>query len=452
MKICAYVAGDKNIINPSIVCLSSVKKYNKDIDVFIFSELQAATGEQLRLCKKYDIAFIDTSTIDNKDIINEFSDFQRWPVHVFYNYLAPHVLYAKGYDFAIKLDYDMLCINSFVMNEILPQKDEGISVYLQAKISACVDKENLKKLKEKFTINDYRAANVGFIAFDLAYYTQNKILDKFKDIFIYCNNNIARIAETTEQFCFGLLQGVLGTTFKHIPYTYNFRPYSGRCNLDEKVKILHYNCKDKPWHPIPALDYDRIKKDYFIRFIMSFVYWIEYANSLDFTETWYENRDISLKTLYRIQNESMFKLDMQDKKKLLENYILFLQKNGTINENTVSYDKLYRYVQIRLFNEKSVHYELLFKGNKIAICIHFEHEWKRFIDYLHNRVCKEINLDMIRTPQTAEVYYLIEDINDINKICTTTATIIKQSYDSIASLIATYDICNAILKINKEGS
>lgn len=69
---------------------------------------------------------------------------------------------------------------------------------------------------------------------------------------------------------------------------------------------------------------------------MSFVYWIEYANSLDFTETWYENRDISLKTLYRIQNESMFKLDMQDKKKLLENYILFLQKNGTINENTVS--------------------------------------------------------------------------------------------------------------------
>lgn len=449
MKICAYVAGDKNIINPSIVCLSSIKKHNRDIDLFIFSEAQFATKEQIRLCKKYNITLVDIKDIDKKNIINNFSGFSRWSFHIFYNYLAPDFLYSKGYDFAIKLDYDMLCIDSFVMNEILPDKEQGICVYPKGRITDYVDKSNLKKLMEKFNTGEYRTANVGFIVFDLKYFNQKNISTIYKDIFSYISENkITLVGETCEQFCFGMLQGVLNSSFKQLPYTYNFRPYYEKRNMSD-IKIIHYNQLSKPWEPMQE-DISNITRDGYIRFNILVTYWIEYAKSLDFTENWYTDKELSPKALYNIYNKSLSKIDSNERKKLLENYIFALQKGGIINDNIV-YDRFYRYAQIRMFSEISIHYELLFKENELTICIHFEHEWKQHIEFLQNTICKQIRLGMLCTPQKAEIYYPIKDINNINKVYTSAAAIIQQSYDSIASFINIYNTYTAITKhIDKE--
>lgn len=39
MKIAAYIAGDENIIYPSIVALNSVKENNKNVDLYLFTSL-----------------------------------------------------------------------------------------------------------------------------------------------------------------------------------------------------------------------------------------------------------------------------------------------------------------------------------------------------------------------------------------------------------------------------
>lgn len=172
MKICAYIAGDKNIIYPSIVCLSSVKKYNKDIDLFLFTEKRYATDEHIRLCNKYNITIIDINEIDKKHTINYFSAFMRWPVHVFYNYIAPDFLYTKGYNYAIKLDYDMLCIDAFNIDEILPSKNEGICVIQKRNLSTYIDEDNLNKIESKFKLDDFKSTNTGFIVFNLEFYNK----------------------------------------------------------------------------------------------------------------------------------------------------------------------------------------------------------------------------------------------------------------------------------------
>ena len=450
MRTCAYIAGDKNIIYPAIVCLLSVKKYNMDIDLFLFSERQFANKEQLKICKEHKINFIDIKEIDTKHRINIFSGFSRWPAHVFYNYMAPDFLYSKGYNYAIKLDYDMICIDSFIMSEILPEKTQGICVLPKRKISAYVDKISLKKLKEKFVLGDYRVGNVGLIVFDLEYFNKNDILNTYIDIFTYVSTNeIYHGDETCEQFCFGLLQGVLNKEFKQLHYAYNFRPYHEKRDI-ENIKILHYNFKQKPWHPILE-DFSNVEKDKYIRFIIATAYWIEYANSLNFTEDWYANKNISLKSLYNTYNKAIHTLDKNDRKTLLENYILFLQEKESITED-ITYDRHYRYAQIRMFSEKSIHYELLFKSNGIAICIHFEQAWKKYADYLQNTVCKQISIDMVCPPQRPEIYYLITDVKDIHKICTTTAAIIKQSYNSIANFITIHNIYNSIIKEREEAT
>ena len=441
MKICAYIAGDKNIIYPSIVCLSSVKKYNKDIDLFLFTEKRYATDEHIRLCNKYNITIIDINEIDKKHTINYFSAFMRWPVHVFYNYIAPDFLYTKGYNYAIKLDYDMLCIDAFNIDEILPSKNEGICVIQKRNLSTYIDEDNLNKIESKFKLDDFKSTNTGFIVFNLEFYNKKNVSKLYGDVFMYFTEKEIISEETSEQFCFGLLQSTLGVKFKKLKYLYNFRPYIETQNINN-TKIIHYTTVLKPWKQFITEDIAKFNKDGYIRHVLLTSYWIEHANSLHFTEKWYANENFSIHDIYNIFNQSLKYFDKNERKLILERYILYIQKN--CNYNTIHYDKKYRYVQIRMFGTNNIHYEILFRSGYIAICIHFEKEWEDYAEYLKNVVSKSIKMDMIHNSKKAEIYYLVKDINNINEVCNITKAIIEQSYESISFFINMHNYLHEI--------
>ena len=62
MKIAAYVAGDFNIYYPSLVCLSSVKKYNNS-DLFLFTEVSKLTTDQIVMLDDFGITPVDVEKL-----------------------------------------------------------------------------------------------------------------------------------------------------------------------------------------------------------------------------------------------------------------------------------------------------------------------------------------------------------------------------------------------------
>ena len=209
-KYCAYVVGDKNIIYPAIVTLMSIRRFHPDdIDLFIMTETKFANDEQFKICKKNGIELIDLDVLSPSEYLADFDDMKRWPVEIFLNYMAPVFLNGKSYDYAIKLDYDMLCIAPFDFNKITPNKDQVISVITKRPLTYYLEEKNIVKLEKligsKLADTDC-ACNVGTIVIDLNRYCEQKLHKVFADAYKVMSLNKIKIVngETAEQFCFGL--------------------------------------------------------------------------------------------------------------------------------------------------------------------------------------------------------------------------------------------------------
>lgn len=309
---------------------------------------------------------------------------------------------------------------------------KGFVLFKKRNLSTYIDKYNLNKIELKFKLDDFKSTNTGFIVFNLEFYNEKNVSKLYGDTFSFFTEKEIISEETSEQFCFGLLQAALCIKFKKLNYLYNFRPYIEAQNINN-VKIIHYTTVLKPWKEFIPEDMAKFNKDGYIRHVLLTSYWIEHANSLHFTEKWYANESFSIHNIYNIFNQSFKYFDKNERKLILERYILFMEKN--YNYSTVYYDKKYRYVQIRMFCTNDIHYEILFRNGYTAICIHFEKEWENYAGYLKNTVSKSIKIDMLCNPKKAEIYYLVKDINNINEVCNATKEIIEQSYESISFFI-----------------
>lgn len=153
-NLVAYVAGDENILLPAVVTLASVRKFNPEVDTYLFIEFeQTSINEEVaKLLSSNKITLVDIKELKEKNInfnIDSFNRFGRWPIHVFYNYLVPNYLHELGYKYAIKLDYDVLCIGKYDLNELFPDDDEIIAICLRGRLVDFIDKENEAKLAKR---------------------------------------------------------------------------------------------------------------------------------------------------------------------------------------------------------------------------------------------------------------------------------------------------------------
>lgn len=442
-KYCAYVAGDKNIIYPAIVLFLSIKRFHhSDLDFFIITESDSANEEQKQICKDNNIKVVDLSALNAEDYLNNFDSFGRWPKEIFYNYYAPIYFHEKfNYKYAIKMDYDMLCVDKLNFDEIQPSKKEIITVLLKNKISKHLSKNDIDKIQrlENCTITDVqRTANVGFIVFDLEQYVNNKVHEIYLRIYqLFINEKInIKFNETLEQLGFGFIQTVLNTTFKQLPHNYNFRP--GVFNNGDSQTIVHYTTILKPWKEFDMNSArKRTNSDYGFSVLSQLLFcnkWIEFCNTLNFKffnrkTKIYSEWELAL-ILRNLKTELILSIE---NKYYFQNILKELKQQLNINEN-YKISPQGNYLQIYLFNSKDIHYEILLKKG-VQVCLHFEGIYKKDNNILESITIPAFTNDITfaNNSKKGEICFLISNINDIENIVKALSLLILCTKDFVTN-------------------
>ena len=384
-NIALYIAGDENIIYPALVAMTSIKKYNSNIDLFLFLPLQSIGDGEITYASNNGIKLVDISALDqiSPKYISKFQDMGRWPRHIFYNWLAPTYLGLLGYKFAIKADYDMLCVGVFEIEKILPSPDQVITVLPKGFIQSKLDDKSFQKIQQDLNLEFpklARSANVGFVVYDLNRWTELKMQDLFMQIYSYLSSTILTwdgriVSETIEQLAFSCLQGQTRTLFKKLDGTYNFRPMYDKEEQDPK--IIHFNTTLKPWVKINLRmatilyfrEYGVIKQILYAKL------WQDFANSL------------TLKPVSELPSYSIFDIARFFDRLAIDSNEIAQRKEVLLNVKDFLIDKLpatcdykfdaiYKWMQIPVSLDGFVHFEVLFSNTIVKCVLHLERGWK----------------------------------------------------------------------------
>lgn len=288
-KRAIFIAGDENIYFPALVTLESIKEHNNSIfDVFMCFDGGKLTPYMQEILSKLSIKFIDSRNLKEFGIEEKFSAMveNHWPVDIFYNYVLPIYLGQLGYKYSYKVDYDILCIDKYILREIEPSNVVFSGWTNKVNLEEeNVGEETIKKLIDRNEISgqDIDYMNVGFIGFNNKLYSEQKIFDKFSNFYLLLKRECPN-AKLLEQIAFALVIESTQGAFKKIPETYNHRVLSTResdDNFEFDSKNIHFNTKFKPWRKIEK---DKIK--WFIFNYGSHMYlyrnlWLDYASKID---------------------------------------------------------------------------------------------------------------------------------------------------------------------------
>lgn len=390
-KYCAYVAGDKNIIYPSILLFLSMKRFHdSQIDFYIFSDTSFANDEQLNICKLNNITLIDLKDLKSEDYIDQFRSFDRYPKEIFYNYFAPIYLRQNySYDYAIKFDHDMLCVNPINLEEIIPSSSEIFTAFKTNKITDCLsisDVSLLQKSKNWKIKYSEQTVNAGLIVIDLKEFEKHNIHHLYSDIYTTIDN-LSITFETKEQLAFGLIQSVLNCEFKDLSEKYNYRPGESTDCFNNDISIIHYTSAIKPWKSFNVVDAVRNVDIYDFSIISHLLLcntWIEFSNSLDLKK--FErnkclyNKDTILKTDKFLRTQ--YKLSYQNRN-YLSNHIEYLNRHFDL-QNNYFIDKYGLFIQIFLFDVKDIFYEIRLVNDNVRISLNLKNDYQKFNDVLKN--------------------------------------------------------------------
>ena len=122
-KQAVFIAGDENIYFPALVALESINEHNEGIfDMFMCFDGSKLTPSMQQTLNKYSINFVDTKELSKFGIEEKFSTMieNHWPIDIFYNYALPIYLGELGYIYSYKVDYDILCVSKYILDEIEP--------------------------------------------------------------------------------------------------------------------------------------------------------------------------------------------------------------------------------------------------------------------------------------------------------------------------------------------
>lgn len=285
MKIALFVAGDKNIFFPAVIALTSIIENNPYIfDAFISFPKIDLTDEMKDILHFYKINYVNPSILENKTSIDSMPLMKEmnWPKEIFLNWLFPYHLLNEGYDYSIKVDYDILCVDSYNIADIIPHSNVMSGLYCKTDLTKQgISKEFLNELTSEGLYNSTCDSyiNVGFVCFNNSMYSQLNFFDKLKNIYIKLLTHCPQ-AELAEQAAIAITLSTLNGILQ-IPGEYNQRIRWGsfvKPNLRPNIKNIHYITKMKPWFPLKRdaiQDFTKRKQG------MIFLYrsiWLHYAS------------------------------------------------------------------------------------------------------------------------------------------------------------------------------
>lgn len=253
MKIAAYIAGDKNIIKSSIVVFTSLEKFEPQLCKYIFLD-----EVDLEVEDKKDLENLGVSIIRfEKDEI--FTNSITWPKESFLNFKAPEILYDLGYDYAIKLDYDILINGKLDIDEQLPTKNIfslNSHNYETLKDMILGDYEYFEK---EFNVKNWfrKAPLFGNVYINLQKYRDFGFWEKYKNSFKEILTNTPSKGGDLIFADMGLFAAVMEKY--SLEYDVNHDRYNSCASLrhlkkldelDLNPRVIHYPGPKKPWKPL----------------------------------------------------------------------------------------------------------------------------------------------------------------------------------------------------------
>jgi lipopolysaccharide biosynthesis glycosyltransferase len=284
-RIAVYIAGDSKIFFPALVAFDSIQKYNRHLpfDYYMVFEGEGLTPQMKRSLLQRDIAFIDTAeleehgTVDDLPVMGE----NRWPKHVFYNWLVPLKLHAADYKYAIKADYDLLCVGPYDLDDVQNPGNTIAALEFEVDLPA----EGVKAEHLRDIVNPKRASyyNAGFVAINLDRYMAADTFGKFKTAYARIHADGNKVINA-EQAALSIVAAKDSTPIKRLDASYNQRiVYPPRIDDEGQpiIRNIHYLTQNKPWLP-PNFSY----LDHYVKIGRTTVYmyrsiWQRYAAGVE---------------------------------------------------------------------------------------------------------------------------------------------------------------------------
>lgn len=306
-----YVAGDENIFFPAVVAIHSIKSFNKhiELDFFICFDGARLTEKMASIMKLYEISFLDIRKFSSYGIEENFLKMRegKWPVEIFYNYVLPDYFCDLGYELSIKVDYDILAISEYDINDIL-LRDGNVLSGLCSKVSLLkegVDENVVEKLKGNGLVNGDRIdyMNVGFLVFDNFLYKKNGIFLKFLEFYNFLIKECPN-AKLIEQLAFALVINNISGKYQGIDESYNQRVLRIP-NVNEDLTLnarnIHYITQYKPWKK-----FDKSKIKWFVSEKSGAIFsfrniWLEYAECVEGFEEFCDQRKLTSQQILGLQ-------------------------------------------------------------------------------------------------------------------------------------------------------
>ena len=254
-NVAVYIVGDSGIFFPGLVALRSIQDHNamNPFDYFVCFDGKDLTEEMESVLRAHSIRFVDIAELQPYGSVDDLTPMkeERWPTHVFCNWLFPHWLHDRGYEEALKVDYDLLCVDAYHLPELMPG-DETVSAlkFDVDLLHVGVSQDALAELKipvvgNKATVPYY---NAGVVGMNLERYVNAGTFALFRYAYLTVQERSASVLNA-EQVALAIVAYHSGG-IKGIPTAYNQRitilPELGPDRLPI-LKNIHYLTQNKPW-------------------------------------------------------------------------------------------------------------------------------------------------------------------------------------------------------------
>lgn len=251
-KIPVYIAGDSNIFMPGVVCLNSIKVRNPDIyEYYMCFDGADLTVDKKIILEKYGIKFLDSKCLKFAESVFSVGTMKEgsWPKEVIFNWLVPNYFHLKGYQVAIKIDYDVICLSQWNWKELEPGSCLFSARYWNQNLSKDGVSQDIFTKLNVSPSNKY--FNVGFCVINLDKFVHLKFFEKFIEIYRDLLN--LKFVSAAEQVAISLAITSLKADIRQIPSGYNQR-VTTLPELDSNgksyIKNLHFITSNKPWKPL----------------------------------------------------------------------------------------------------------------------------------------------------------------------------------------------------------
>lgn len=284
-KIACLILGDANIRYKDIVTLVSVKDHNH-FDLFTSGPDEEVPAEYGKYLDKYGIKYIPF----NGEIRNYISGFNvrgRWPREMLARFAIPYEFHKMGYDYLIIIDYDILCIRPYVLDDILELDGvvNAVKIHLNTN---WFPPEMRAYLKNRWNFPPANFDNYsfggGFLIFNVPEYVKSEFPLVYREIY----NDLAKfkyIRACDDETALGIAR--YHFPMDAVPFEYNRTPAA--IPYDEKYKTInvHYGTHH-PWNLFPITS-NGIKKSlaryhYPLSLLLHMLDYIEYARQFDFVD------------------------------------------------------------------------------------------------------------------------------------------------------------------------